>query len=195
MMPSRSPSRTSRETSRTAVRPPNRFVTRSSVSTRAPDAEARGEAGQPLRDEPHDEDEGRAVDDEIDPREPGLHARERGAQVRLERRDQERAEEGAEPSADPADDRVEREPHREVDRKDVEGVDEPDVLRPERADDRRHRSAERHGVDLQPAARDAERLGRVLILADAGQLEDAAEALGIASRRLKVNAVTLSAAM
>src|SRR5439155_283637 len=40
MMPSRSPSRTSKETSRTAVRPPNRFVTRSSVSTRAPDADA-----------------------------------------------------------------------------------------------------------------------------------------------------------
>src|SRR2546429_57685 len=97
MMPSRSPARTSRLTSRTAVRPPKRFVTRSSVSTDSPGrSKASGEPDQSLGGEPDDEDEGRAVDDEIDPGESGLHARERGAQVRLERRDQHRAEKGAE---------------------------------------------------------------------------------------------------
>src|SRR5262245_52281702 len=114
MMPSRSPRWTSSVTSRTAVRPPKRFVTRSSVSTgefvrpsawpvtlgmgdggaaggwrhhggadRYPRADARGQAGEALREEPDDHDEERAVDDEVDAREPGLHARERGAQVGL----------------------------------------------------------------------------------------------------------------
>src|SRR5256885_16438416 len=63
----------------------------------------------------------------------------------------------------PPDDRVQREPDREVDREDIEGVDEADVLRPERAADRRHRGAERRRADLQSAARDAERLGGVLV--------------------------------
>src|SRR5947208_2635038 len=144
MMPRRSPRRTSRLTLRTAARPPKRFVTRSSVSTRPPAPEATGDTGQALGGEPHDEDEGRAVDDEIDAGEPGLQTRERRAQVRLERRDQDRAEEGAQGGAHPPDDRVQREPDREVDREDIEGVDEADVLRPERAADRRHRGAERH---------------------------------------------------
>src|SRR5213596_1583620 len=170
MMPRRSPWRTWRLTSRTAVRPPKRFVTRSSVSTNSPGPPTTGEPDQSLGGEPDDEDEGRAIDDEIDPGEAGLHARERRAQVRLERRDQDRAEEGAEGGAKTADDRVQREPDREVDREDVEGVHEPDVLRPERPADRRHRGAERHGGDLQSAARDAERLGGVLVLADAGEL-------------------------
>src|SRR5437762_10836332 len=115
MMPSRSPARTSRLTARTAVRPPKRLVTRSSVSTDSPGANASGEPDQSLRGEPDDEDEGRAVDDEIDPGEPGLHARERRPQVRLERRDQHRAEKGAEGRAQSPDDRVQREPDREVD--------------------------------------------------------------------------------
>src|SRR5437016_14288447 len=96
MMPRRSPRRTSRLTSRTAVRPPKRFVTRSSVSTGPPGPQATGDTGQALGGEPHDEDEGRAVDDEIDAGEPGLQTRERRAQVRLERRDQDRAEERSE---------------------------------------------------------------------------------------------------
>src|SRR5207249_813173 len=170
MMPRRSPRRTSRLTLRTAVRPPKRFVTRSSVSTGPPGPQATGDTGQALGGEPHDEDEGRAVDDEIDAGEPGLQTRERRAQVRLERRDQDRAEEGAQGGAQPPDDRVQREPDREVDREDIEGVDEADVLRPERAADRRHRGAERHRADLQSAARDAERLGGVLVLTDAGEL-------------------------
>src|SRR5438034_9693439 len=153
MMPRRSPARTSRLTSRTAVRPPKRFVTRSSVSTNSPGPPTTGEPDQSLGGEPDDEDEGRAIDDEIDPGEAGLHARERRAQVRLERRDQHRAEKGAEGRADPADARVQREPDREIDGEDVEGIAEPDVLRPERAADRRHRGAERDGVDLQPTAR------------------------------------------
>src|SRR2546427_1696911 len=170
IMPRRSPWRTWRLTSRTAVRPPTRFVTRSSVSTSSQAPEAPGEADQSLGGEAHHEDEGRAVDDEVDPGEPRLEARERRAQVRLERRDQDRAEEGAEGGAQTADDRVQREPDREVDREDVEGVDEADVLRPQRAADRRQRGAERHREDFQPAARDAERLGGVLVLPDAGEL-------------------------
>src|SRR5438034_577357 len=157
MMPRRSPWRTWRLTSRTAVRPPKRFVTRSSVSTSSPGSEAPGEADQSLGGEAHHEDEGRAVDDEVDPGEPRLEARECRAQVRLERRDQDRAEEGAEGGAQTADDRVQREPDREVDREDVEGVHEADVLRPQRAADRRQRGAERHREDFQSAARDAER--------------------------------------
>src|SRR5947209_8122311 len=170
MMPRRSPWRTWRLTSRTAVRPPKRFVTRSSVSTSSPGPEAPGEADQSVGGEAHHEDEGRAVDDEVDPGEPRLEARECRAQVRLERCDQDRAEEGAEGGAQTADDRVQREPDREVDREDVEGVDEADVLRPQRAADRRQRGAERHREDFQPAARDAERLGGVLVLPDAGEL-------------------------
>src|SRR5437899_10482043 len=106
MMPRRSPWRTWRLTSRTAVRPPKRFVTRSSVSTSSPGPEAPGEADQSVGGEAHHEDEGRAVDDEVDPGEPRLEARECRAQVRLERCDQDRAEEGAEGGAQTADDRV-----------------------------------------------------------------------------------------
>src|SRR5919198_3217019 len=85
MMPTRSPGRTSRLPSRTAVSPPKRFVTRSSFSTGPPGPGATREARQAVGGEPHDEDEGGAVDDEIDAGEPRLQARERRAQVRLER--------------------------------------------------------------------------------------------------------------
>src|SRR5438132_4602137 len=112
MMPRRSPRRTSRLTSRTAVRPPKRFVTRSSVSTGPPGPQATGDTGQALGGEPHDEDESRAVDDEIDAGEPGLQTREGRAQARLERRDQDRAEEGAQGGAHPPDERCQRVPVR-----------------------------------------------------------------------------------
>src|SRR5574341_2641334 len=114
MMPSRSPARTSNETSRTAVSPPKRLVTRSSVSTGPPRPQAGDDAGQPLGHEAHDEDQRDAVDDQVDAGEAGLHARERGAQVRLERRDQDGTEVGAQRGAHPPDDRVQREADREV---------------------------------------------------------------------------------
>src|SRR5437016_8935480 len=114
MMPSRSPRRTARLTPRTAVSPPKRFVTDSSVSTVSPRAPAGGDAGHALRREPHDEDQHDAVDDQVDPGEARLDARERGAQVGLERGDEERAEKGAERRAHAADDAVEREADGEV---------------------------------------------------------------------------------
>src|SRR6185503_13418747 len=82
MMPSSSPARTSRLTLRTAVRPPKRLVTDSSASTEAPGAHAGGDAGDALGREAHHEDEHRAVQDEVDAREPRLDAGKRGAQVR-----------------------------------------------------------------------------------------------------------------
>src|SRR5206468_1126096 len=156
MIPRRSPRRTSRLTARTAVRPPKRFVTPSSVSTGSPGSKAIGEAGQALGGEPHDEDEGRAVDDEIGSGEPGLQAREGRAQVRLERRDQDRADEGAEGGAHSPDDRVQREPDREVDREDVERVDEADVAQAERpeAGTEGDRDPLRTGREAAPAARE-----------------------------------------
>src|SRR5690242_18938532 len=96
MMPSRSPARTSRLTARTAVRPPNRLVTASSVSTIPPRPPARGDARQPLGREAHDQDQHGAVDDEVDAGEARRGAGERRAQVGLERGDQHRAEEGPE---------------------------------------------------------------------------------------------------
>src|ERR1700704_3057850 len=84
MMPSRSPPRTSRLTARTAVRPPKRLVTDSSVSTVPPRAPSPGDARHAFRCEPDDEDQDHAVDDQVDAREPGLHAGERRAQVGLE---------------------------------------------------------------------------------------------------------------
>src|SRR5438309_1427856 len=48
---------------------------------------------------------------------------------------------------------------------------------PKRSPDRRHRGGERHRVDLQSAARDAGRLGGVLVLAAAGELVAEARAL------------------
>src|SRR5574341_1711294 len=170
MMPSRSPARTSNETSRTAVSPPKRLVTRSSVSTGPPRPQAGDDAGEALGHEAHDEDQRDAVDDQVDAGEARLHPGDRGAQVRLERRDQERAQVRAERRSHPADDRVQREADREVHREDVERVDEADVLRPERAADRGERGARRHGDDLQAPARDAEGLGRVLVLAHAREL-------------------------
>src|SRR5437773_10475417 len=93
MMPRRSPRRTSRLTSRTALRPPKGFVARSSVSTGPPGPQATGDTGQALGGEPHDEDEGRAVDDEIHAGEPGLQPRQLRMQVRRELLAQARAQE------------------------------------------------------------------------------------------------------
>src|SRR5438105_5840335 len=129
MMPSRSPARTSRLTARTAVRPPKRLVTDSSVSTVPPRPPAPGDARQPLRREAHDEDQHDAVDDQVDARETRLGAGERGAQVRLERRDQHGAEEWPQRRAHAADDAVEREAHGEDDREHVREIQEGDVLR------------------------------------------------------------------
>src|SRR5437867_1623175 len=118
MMPSRSPRSTRSVTPRTATSPPNRLVTPSSASTRTLPPRrprpTRRDPGEPVGREADDEDQRGAVDDEIDPGESGLDARERRAQVRLERRDQDRAEERAEGRPHPADDRVEREADREV---------------------------------------------------------------------------------
>src|SRR5438034_8673273 len=179
MMPSRSPRRTSRLTPRTAVSPPKRFVTDSSVSTVSPRAPAGGDAGHALRREPHDEDQHDAVDDEVDPREARLDERERGAQVGLERGDEERAEKGAERRAHAADDAVEREADGEVDREHVRGIDEAHILRPEAAAHRGERGAQHDRLHLAPARGDAERLGGVLVLAHAGQLVADARALEI----------------
>src|SRR5919108_4674530 len=115
MMPSRSPGRTSRLTARTAVRPPKRLVTASSVSTRPPQPEPAGDARDPLGRESHDEDEHDAVNDQVDPGEARRHAGERRAQVRLERGDEDGAQEWTERGAHAADDAVEREPHGEID--------------------------------------------------------------------------------
>src|SRR2546421_10621171 len=109
MMPSSSPACTSRVTLRTAVRPPNRFVTFSSWSIGPPHAKPCGDSGEPLGGEADDENEHDAVDDEIDAAKAGLHAGERRSQIRLERRDQDRAEEGPEGGADSSDDAVQRE--------------------------------------------------------------------------------------
>src|SRR2546423_1671289 len=68
MMPSRSPRRTSRLTARTAVRPPKRLVTDSSVSTVPPRTPPRGDARPALQREAHDEGQHDAADDQVDPR-------------------------------------------------------------------------------------------------------------------------------
>src|SRR2546421_401775 len=84
MMPSRSPARTSRLTARTAVRPPKRLVTASSVSTRPPRPKPAGDAREPVGRESHDEDQHDAVDDQVDPGEARLHlATPRGDTERL----------------------------------------------------------------------------------------------------------------
>src|SRR5712692_9157563 len=120
MMPTRSCSRTSSETARTAVSPPNRLVTLSSVSTgssgagRRPRTEARRDASQAIGRPADDEDEGGAIDHEIDAGEAGLHSRERGPQVGLEQGDEDGSEIRSERRPDAADDRVERKAHREV---------------------------------------------------------------------------------
>src|SRR2546421_286381 len=80
MMPSSSPACTSRVTLRTAVRPPNRFVTFSSWSIGPSHAKPRGDSGEALGCEAHDEDEHDAVDDEIDAAEAAARGGERRAQ-------------------------------------------------------------------------------------------------------------------
>src|SRR5262245_22108084 len=137
MIPSRSPAPTVKLTSRTAVRPPNRLVTPSSVSMRLSYPQARRQPHQALRDEADDQDEGDAIDDQVDSGEAGLHARKGGPQVRLQGGDEQRSQEWAEGGAHAPDDRVEGEPDRQVDREDVEGVHEADVLGPQGPSDRR----------------------------------------------------------
>src|SRR5499427_5536416 len=170
MMPTISPGAARRETSRTAVSPPKRLVTASSSSIAAPGAEALAEpADQSLGDEAHDDDEEAAVDDEIDAHQPAPHVAEGGAEARLERRDEDRSHEGAHGRPDAADDGVEGEADREIDGKDVEGIHEAHVLRPQGAAGAGQRGGDGDGQHLEPAARDAEGLGGVLVLAHAGE--------------------------
>src|SRR5213593_2537231 len=84
MMPSRSPAPTSRLTARTAVRPPKRLVTASSVSTHPPRPEPAGDACEPLGRKSYDQDEHDAVDDQVDTGEARRDAGECCAQIRLE---------------------------------------------------------------------------------------------------------------
>src|SRR5262249_58454400 len=113
MMPTSSRSRTSSDTARTAVRPPKRLVTPSSVSTSSsgasgcPRAQLRRDPRQALGRPAHDEDQRGAIDDEVDAGEAGLHARERGSEIRLEHGDEDGAEVGTDRRAYAADDRVE----------------------------------------------------------------------------------------
>src|SRR5882724_5127106 len=179
MMPSRSPAWTSRLTARTAVRPPKRLVTDSSVSTVPPRTPPRGDARHAFRREPHDEDQHDAVDDQVDAGEARLDAGEGRAQVRLERGDEQRAEERPQRGAHAADDAVEREADGEVDREDVRRVHEADVLRPQAAAHGGEGGADHDRLHLAAAGGDAERLGGVLVLAHAGQLVADARALEI----------------
>src|SRR2546425_7541400 len=104
MIPSRSPRPTSSVTARTAVSPPKRLVTDSSASTVHLGARRGGATGaQPRRNaadavgrEAHDQDQRGAVDHDIDAGQPGLHPGEPGAQIGLERRDQDGPEERSE---------------------------------------------------------------------------------------------------
>src|SRR5882724_8586084 len=125
MMPSRSPAWTSRLTARTAVRPPKRLVTDSSVSTVPPRTPPRGDARHAFRREPHDEDQHDAVDDQVDAGEARLDAGEGRAQVRLERGDEQRAEERPQRGAHAADDAVEREADGESIEKTCDGSTKP----------------------------------------------------------------------
>src|SRR5262245_16256321 len=122
MIPSRSPASTVKVTPRTAVSPPKRLVTPSSLSTGPPAPPAGPEPGQPLGGEAHDQDQHRAVDDEVHPGEAGLDAGEGGPQVGLEDGDEDGAQEGPEGGAGAADDGVKGEPDGEVHREHVEGV-------------------------------------------------------------------------
>src|SRR5438093_11775352 len=139
MMPTSSRSRTSSETARTAVRPPKRLVTFSSVSTRPsstgrpPRAQACRDSRQALGSPADDQDERGAVDDEIDAGEARLHAREGGSQVGLEHGDEDGPEVRPECRADTADDRVEGAPDRQVHREHVGGAYEAESLGPQRA--------------------------------------------------------------
>ena len=141
MIPTSSPGATSNEIERLATMPPKRFET-PATDRRLTGRPARRRAGarrSPIQPDeavggpPHHHDERAAVDDEVDPDEPGADAAELRAQERLHGRDEGRAEERPERRAQPADDRRQREPDREVDREHVEGIDEPDVLRPQGA--------------------------------------------------------------
>src|SRR5215468_12367392 len=134
MMPRISPGAARKVTSFTAVSPPKRLVTDSSSSIATHRAQALPEpADQALGNEAHDHDEETAVDDQVDADQPRLEVAEGGAQVDLERGDEERAHERPDRGAEAADDAVEREPDREVHREDVERVDEAHVLGPQTA--------------------------------------------------------------
>src|SRR5690242_13518196 len=165
MMPRISPGAARKATSFTAVSPPKRLLTDSSSSIAAHRAQALPEpTDQALGHEAHDHDEETAVDDQVDADEARLEVAEGGAQVRLERGDEDRAHERPDRGADAADDAVEREADREVHREHVERVDEAHVLRPQAAAHRRERRARRDRGDLQASGRDAESLRGVLVL-------------------------------
>ena len=88
-----------------------------------------------------------------------------------------RADQRAEHRAEPADDR----PHQRLDRNpgaegDV-GVDEQEILRIERAGERGERRREGRSPAASPAGVDAERLGRILVLAHRNQIGAEAAAL------------------
>src|SRR5688572_13092419 len=123
------------------------------------------------------EDESSAVENEIEPDEMRAEPAELGPQPRLHRGHEHRAEKGPERGAETPDDGGEREAHREVDRENVERVDEADVLRPERATDGGECGAHRNRDDLEPARSHAERERGVLVLAYRGELVAAPRAL------------------
>src|SRR5215470_15215492 len=133
MMPTISPGAARRETSRTAVSPPKRLVTASSSSIGAPGAEALAE--------PADQ--------------PAPHVAEGRAEARLERRNEYRSHEGAHACPDAADDGVESEADGEIDGKDVEGIHEAHVLRPQGAAGAGQCGGDGDGQHLEPPARDA----------------------------------------
>src|SRR5262245_61115280 len=171
MIPRSSPALTSIVTSRTAVSPPNRLVTPCSLSIAVSGSlrYSSGHPGQPFRNEADNEDQDRAVDDKIDAGEAGLTG-EGSAQVRLHGGDEDRAQVGAQGRAHAPDDGVEREAYGQIYREDVERIDEAHVLRPQRSSYRGEGGAQRDREDLQPAGRDTQRLGRILVLTDTGQL-------------------------
>src|SRR5437867_6184185 len=180
MMPTISPGAARSETSRTAVRPPKRLVTASSSSIAARGADALAEpSDQALRDEANHHDEEAAVDDEVDADEAAPDVAEHGAEGGLERGDEEGAHEGPHGCAHPADDGVESEADREVHREDVEGIHEAHVLRPQGAAHAGEGGRGGDGPHLEPAARNAEGLGGVLVLSHPGELIADARALEI----------------
>src|SRR4029450_878249 len=113
MMPTISPGAARSETSRTAVRPPNRWVTASSSSIAARGAEALAEpSDQALRDEADYDDEQAAIDDEVDTYEAASDVAEGDAEAGLEGRDENGANERAHGRRDAPDDSVQREAYR-----------------------------------------------------------------------------------
>src|SRR6266536_5092103 len=180
MMPTISPGAARSETSPTAVSPPKRLVTASSSSIAARGADALAEpSDQALRDQADHHDEEAAVDDEVDADEPASDVAEHGTERGLERGDEERAHEGPHGRAHASDDGVQGEADREIHGEDVEGIHEAHVLRPQRAANAGEGGGGGNGPDLEPTARNAERLRGILVLAYAGQLIADARALEV----------------